>query len=169
MDMKITSAAADQTFTELLQILSSINDNDINTVPFPGSWTAAQLAQHIILSTGSFVQLLNGTVTGTTRNPEAYIPNLKAIFLDFNSRMKSPDFIVPEEKDYNKQRLIQAIQTTKIGLLEAIATLDLTKTCTGFELPGSGYITRAEAITFSIVHTQRHINQLKNIRQKLYF
>lgn len=167
MDIKSTSKEADQTFTELLQILSSIAEVNINKVPFEGSWTAGQVAQHIILSAGGFVQLLNGPVKDTGRDPEANVQNLRATFLNFNIKMKSPDFIVPEEKDYDKQELIDNLTGIKTGLLKAIETLDATKTCTSFELPGAGFITRAEGITFSIVHTERHINQLKNIQQQL--
>jgi hypothetical protein len=41
--------------------------------------------------------------------------------------------------------------------------LDLSKTCQGFQLPGSAAFTRAEWIWFAIYHTQRHTRQLKNI------
>jgi hypothetical protein len=167
MDTKETSAEASHTFTELLQVLSSIGDDKINTIPFAGSWTAGQLAQHVILSAGGFVQLLNGPVEDTHRDPEENIPNLKATFLNFTLKFKSPDFIVPEEKNYDKQHLENTLMGIQTGLVKAIETLDTTKTCTAFELPGSGYITRAEAMTFAIVHTMRHLRQLKNIRQKL--
>ncbi len=167
MDSKATATEANQTFTELLEVLSSIEPEKINTIPFTGSWTAGQLAQHIILSAGGFVQLMNGPVNDTERDPEANIPNFKAIFLNFDTRMKSPEFIVPEEKEYDKRHLIQSLQDIKARFLKAIETLDATKTCTAFQLPQSGFITRAEGIVFTIVHTQRHLHQLKNIREKL--
>jgi len=165
MDTKTVVTEADQTFSDLLQVLSSINEEKINTIPFAGSWTAGQLAQHVILSSDGIVQLLNGPVKDTGRDPEANIPKLEAIFLDFSSKMKSPDFIIPEDRIYDKQELLNSLQNIKAGLHKAIETLDTTKTCIAFELPGSGYLTRAEAITFAIVHTKRHIHQLKNFRQ----
>lgn len=167
MDTKATSTEAGQTFTKLLKILSSIEEEKFNAIPFPGSWTAGQLAQHVILSARAFVQLLNGPVKDTERDPEANIPNLKAMFLDFSTKMQSPNFIIPEGRHYNKQELINTIQDIKANLLKAIETLDTTKTCTAFEVPASGYITRAEGITFAIVHTQRHVHQLKNIRMNI--
>ncbi len=167
MDIKTTSTEAGKTFNDLLQTLSSIEEKKINTIPFPDSWTAAQVAQHIILSAGGFVQLLNGPDKDTERDPEANIPNLKATFLNFDTKMKSPDFIVPEVKNYDKQELVHSLQDIETGLVKAIETLDVTKTCTAFELPGSGFLTRAEGITFAIVHTQRHVHQLKNITQRL--
>lgn len=167
MDKNATLTEADRTFTELLQLISSINEEQINIVPFEGSWTAGQVAQHLVLSAGGFVQLLNGPVIDTERDPEQNIANLRAAFLNFNIKMQSPDFIIPPDKIYQKQELINTLQDIKIDFLKAIDTLDITKTCTTFEIPMLGYITRAEAIAFTIVHTQRHIHQLKNIYSKI--
>jgi hypothetical protein len=38
----------DKTIIEFIQILFTINQDQINTVPFKGSWTAGQIAQHVI-------------------------------------------------------------------------------------------------------------------------
>ncbi len=167
MDKGVTLTEADKTFTELLQLVSSIDEKQINIVPFEGSWTAGQVAQHVILSAGSFVQLLNGPVKDTARDPEQNVANLRAAFLNFNIKMQSPDFIIPPDKVYQKQELVNTLGDIKNGFLKAIDTLDATKTCTLFEMPTIGYITRAEGIAFTIVHTQRHIHQLKNIYSKI--
>lgn len=167
MDTKTILHEADQTFTEFLQVLQSIPNDKINTVPFEGSWTAAQDAQHIVLSAGSFVQLLNGPVIDTVRDPEQNVETLRSLFLNFHNKFKSPDFIVPEEKHYDKDELIQTITQIKADYLKAIPALNSTQTCLAFELPGMGHITRAEAINFTNVHTIRHLHQLKNIREKL--
>ncbi len=44
----------DETFAELQRLISSFDQEQINIVPFEGSWTAGQLAQHVIIS-GSVV------------------------------------------------------------------------------------------------------------------
>ncbi len=167
MDKNATLTEADKTFTELLQLISLIDEDKINIVPFEDSWTAGQVAQHIILSAGGFVQLLNGPVKDTARDPEQNVANLRAAFLNFNIKMKSPDFIIPPDKIYQKQELVNTLGDIKTGFLKAIDTLDLTKTCTLFEMPILGYITRAEGIAFTIVHTQRHIHQLKKIYSRI--
>ena len=167
MDTKATLTEANQTFTQLLQVLSQINESHINTVPFAGSWTAGQDARHIILSAGGFVQLLNGPVIDTARNPEQNCDQIRVMFSYYSNKMQSPDFIKPEDKVYHKSELISSLHAIQTGLLKAIETLDTTQTCLAFELPGAGHITRAEAITFTIVHTQRHVHQLKNIAKKL--
>lgn len=167
MDIQATITEANQTFEELINIISSIKAQQFNQVPFEGSWSAGQLAQHVILSAGGFVWLLNGPVKDTERDPEENIQNLRAMFLDFSSKMQSPAEIVPEEKQYDQEKLITKLKDIQHSFLETIKKVDVTKTCTAFEIPKSGYMTAAEAIVFTIVHTQRHVHQLKNITAKL--
>jgi hypothetical protein len=167
MDIKATLTEADQTFTNLLQVLSTIPQQNINKIPFAGSWTAGQDVQHIILSAGGSVQLLNGPIKDTDRDFEENVAKVRAMFLNFDTKFQSPESICPEEKDYDKQELINALQEIKANYLKSIETLDPTKTCLMFEFPGSGHITRAEAIAFTNTHTIRHLHQLKNIREKL--
>jgi DinB family protein len=81
--------------------------------------------------------------------------------------MKSPEFIVPEAMDYKKDYLLQSLDKIEEELLVAIKQLDLTQTCTSFELPVYGSLTRLEALSFVLYHTQRHIRQLKNIRDSI--
>lgn len=157
----------DITFTELIQIISSFEDEEINTVPFTGSWTAGQLARHLILSGTAFVELLNGPVKETERKPDEMVEGIRKSFLDFNTKFNSPDFVVPENINFKKDYLINSLEKIKEEIKKAILNLDLSKTCTAFETPVIGFLTRLEAIYFVIYHTQRHIHQLKNIYQKL--
>jgi len=78
--------------------------------------------------------------------------------------MKSPDFILPKMKEYDKERLLKALDGIKEDISKAIMDLDLTQTCLAFELPVYGRLTRFEAVYFANYHTQRHAHQLKNIR-----
>jgi hypothetical protein len=169
--MKVPAAEinieATHTLNELLALLSLFDQKQINIVPFEGSWTAGMLAQHIIMSVSGFVELLNGAVEETNRQPDEKVANIKEVFLNFNIKLKSPDFIVPAAISYNKDELLDILESIKTNLSNAIQSLDLTKTCVAFELPVMGYLTRLEAIYFTIYHTQRHIHQLKNIHKEI--
>jgi len=167
MDIKANVTEADKTLTDFITVLSSIPEEKINTIPFAGSWTAAQDAQHVILSADGSVQLLNGPIKDTDRDFEQNVAQLRGMFLNFDLKFQSPESIRPEEKNYDKQQLINTLQQIKGDYLKAIETLDPTKTCLMFEFPGSGHITRAEAVAFTNTHTIRHLHQLKNISQKL--
>ncbi len=167
--MRIQELQSDinKTFKELLEIISSVQQDQINIVPFEGSWTAGQVAEHIILSASGFEEVMNGPVAETKRAPDELKEKIKASFLDFTTKMKSPDFIVPEYKNYEKDDLIKTLENLREKIIQAIETLDLTKTCLAFELPVLGFLTRLESIYFILYHTQRHIHQIKGIYQKI--
>ena len=157
----------DDSLNALVEVLSSIDQQKINAVPFEGSWTAGQLAQHMIMSNSGFDELINGPVKDTARKPEELIEGIRTSFLDFTHKMQSPDFVRPPKIDYNKHELIASLHEIRTRLRETLKGLDLTKTCTGFEISVLGYLTRLEAAHFVLYHTQRHTHQLKNIAEKL--
>ena len=162
LQKEVSNALAD-----LVQIFSSIDEKEINIVPFEGSWTAGQLAQHIIMSNSGFDELMNGPVKDTERKSDEFIEGIRTAFLDFSHKMQSPDFVLPPKIDYKKHELLQSLNNIRDRLDRTLEGLDLTKTCTGFKIPVLGYLTRLEAAHFVLYHTKRHTHQLKNIAGKL--
>jgi hypothetical protein len=92
---------------------------------------------------------------------------IQKMFLDFSTKMVSPDFVRPSDTPKNKAALLQALQKTMSGIQSAAATLDLTATCMGFEFPGIGNLTRSEWVAFLLAHVLRHTHQLNRIAEKL--
>ncbi|HTF80573.1 MAG TPA: hypothetical protein VL947_02570, partial [Cytophagales bacterium] len=84
-------------------------------------------------------------------------------FLDFSTKMKSPDFILPDAPSHDRNTLLQALPPLKEMMLEAATTMDLTRTCKSIALSSMGYLTRYEWLSVITVHTQRHIHQLEEI------
>jgi hypothetical protein len=167
MQTATIGAEVDKTISDFLQVLSSIDQEKFNTVPFKDSWTAGQLAQHVLLSVAGFTDLIYGAVKETERAPDQGIETIRRIFLDFSTKLKSPAFIVPPVMDYTKEEQITVLEQKKALLTQASETMDLAKTCTGFQLPAMGFLTRLEALYFVMYHTQRHTHQLRNISHQL--
>src|SRR3954463_8234782 len=57
-DVKKLFENVDSLTEEFVDILSSFDQEEINTIPFEGSWTAAQLADHITKSNRGIAQAL---------------------------------------------------------------------------------------------------------------
>ena len=91
-----------ETWVELVNMISSTNESRINAVPFESSWTAAQLATHVTKSNKAITQGLHMEGKPAGRNPEAGAPNLKKMFLGFETKFQSPEFIVPENKQASR-------------------------------------------------------------------
>jgi hypothetical protein len=152
--------------SEFVSTLASFSKEQFNLKPACGGWTPAQVGEHMNKSHG-LSELLNGAVTDTQRDPAQFEPMLRDTFLNFETKMQSPDFVVPEEKEYDQQQLIHSLSGKINASKEAISNLDLSKTCTAFALPGSEPYTRMEWIYFLIYHTQRHLHQLNKIKAGL--
>lgn len=158
---------AEGTLSALENLFSNFSAKQVNEVPFAGSWTAGQLANHLIIANGGFVEVINGPTTETSKPADIMVESIKNDFLNFNIKFDSPEFIYPENRDYNQEELLIKLKQIRNHVAEVITKLDLTKTCTAFELPVYGFLTRLEAIYFIIYHTQRHTQQLKNIYSRL--
>jgi len=157
----------DETFTKLLETLASFEQENFNTKPAENKWSAGQVARHLIKANSSFPKIINGPTEVTKREPDEMVGRIKADFLNFEKEMKSPDFIVPEDEDYEKENLINALEKIKAEITETAQNADLTKTCLGFEFPVMGHLTGLEMLSFVVYHTQRHIHQLKGIFDKV--
>ncbi len=155
-----------KTTDELIHELSSLSQDQLNAVPFEGSWTAAQLGEHLHKSY-NVAELLYGPVKNTERDPAEKVKSIEDALLNFETKMISPDFIVPENKEYDKNSLISSLKESINKITHGAETLKLEETCSAFSLPGLGEMTRTEWIYFVIYHTQRHVHQLKNIAEKV--
>src|SRR6478736_1514584 len=105
---EILSATADAV-SQLTGLLSAVNNDKVNTVPYEGSWTAPQLLRHVAKSINGMTTAMHKDAKPAARNPGERIEELKRIFLDFSRKLKQPDFIVPEEQLYEKQSSIEEL------------------------------------------------------------
>lgn len=162
LQRKITS-----TREELLRALELFNQENINSVPFEGSWTGGQVAEHILMSVSGILETVQGPAKATERNPEEHVKQLGDIFLNMDIKMKSPDFIIPSDDLKEKKTLSIALGSTLDRIKQVAENDDLSVTCTRFDMPMLGPLTKLEWISFASFHTRRHIQQLKNIAHHL--
>ncbi len=156
-----------QTKANFLESISRFRQEEFNTIPFEGSWTAAQVAEHILKSVSGTSEVMNGPVQPSDRNPVEKVDWIRDLFLDFGIKMKSPEFVLPSDEPADKDKRYAALENTFDKIELAIRSLDLDPTCMAFEFPNAGPLTRAEWIWFAIYHTQRHNRQLDNIYASL--
>jgi phage-related protein len=154
--LSTTSDAVDQ----LSGLMSAVDDNKVNTIPYEGSWTAPQLLRHVTKSINGMTQAMHMDAKPAERDPGERIEQLKAIFLDFSKKLTQPEFIRPEEQVYEKQSSIEELKASFSQFKESAANANLNDLIDGLPL---GPITKLEIIHFVLYHTQRHLHQMKNI------
>ncbi|WP_417352203.1 DinB family protein [Flavobacterium alkalisoli] len=153
--------------TETTQLLDSFSQADINTVPFKDSWTAAQVGCHLLKSETGIDGLFYTPTKKADRKPDENIDELKKIFLDYSLKFKSPDFILPEDKIYDKEELIGSLKEVKTKITEAAKNADLDEIAPLPQgHPFEGY-TKLEMVHFLAYHTTRHNLQIQNIKKMI--
>jgi hypothetical protein len=167
MDREAIIRLTVKTTQDLANALDLFTGDQFNLATSADSWTAGQVADHIHLSSSGIAQVLKGPSVLTFREPDEKVRKLKDIFLDFSTKMQSPDFIQPSKGPHSKEQLGNTLANEFATLLKAAETLALSETCLGFQLPQMGSFTRIEWIAFVNYHTQRHIQQLKNIAAQI--
>jgi len=153
-------ASLDSTTSELLELISSFSETQINEIPSAGSWTAAQVAEHVTKSNIGIIKSLKKDGKPPGRAPDAGVEQLKRTFLDFDKKLQSPEFILPTQDIYQKKLVIDNLGISIAQLRESGDEVSL------FEMishPIFGEITKLELLHFVVYHTQRHIHQLRNI------
>jgi len=152
--------SVEKTTADLFQLLDRFDQQNINRIPFEDSWTAAQLADHITRSNLSITKalLLNGVAIN--RDKGARIKELREVFLDFKTKLKSPEFIVPTKTSYERSSVLSYLKQSVEKLLEVSKQTDMS---TMINHPAFGDITKFEILHFVLYHTQRHFYQLEKI------
>lgn len=147
---------------ELLSLLEPLDDGQLNRVPFPGSWTAGQLGEHLLKSY-RVVDLSQVQATPSRRPSDGKIPQIDAVLLDFTAKYQPPERIVPSAGKISGRSLVDDLRKTADGIAAYVRGHDLSLTCPDFEFIGFGDLTMREWIRFLTVHSQRHVRQLRNV------
>ncbi|PYF72640.1 DinB family protein [Pedobacter nutrimenti] len=156
-----------ETKNELIQLIGDFKEEHFNTVPFAGSWTPGQIAEHILKSKEGLPELLRGPSSAAKRPSDQKVTETKSLFLNFEIKMKSAEFILPGTLPWKREVLQENLNYMDTAIIHAAQELDLNLLCLGFELPVFGKFTRLEWLYFNMYHTQRHIHQLKNVLKTL--
>lgn len=166
MEKEKASQEIESTFSDLLDALNRF-ESGYNNVPFEGSWTPGQVVEHTLLSAEGFAEVISAPAEPSERAPDEKINDFKPMFLNFDLKMESPEFILPPLKDYDLHQHIARITNVSKKLTDAAQHLDLSEVCSTFEVPGLGFLSRFEASYFVVYHTQRHVHQLRIILLRL--
>jgi hypothetical protein len=150
--------------SEITGLLSAVDEQKINTIPYEGSWTPPQLLRHVTKSINAMTKAIQMDAKPAERDPGERIEQLKTIFLDFSKKLTQPEFLVPEERVYQKKSSIEELNSSFKQFKESAEKANVNDLIEGLPL---GPITKLEIIHFVLYHTQRHLHQMKKICEAL--
>lgn len=152
---------------ETVSLIESAGEKEVNIIPFKGSWTAAQTARHLVKAGADMPSLFARQAPPANRQPDEKAPELKDLLLNFEIKMDSPEFILPEHKNYSKEELITDTENIRKETMEVLATANLDEIPELQESNPLKDYTKLELLHFAVYHTQRHNRQIKNILEKV--
>src|SRR6478752_1253013 len=135
----------DECAAAMMEQLDQLNEKQLNTVPFEGSWTAGQVMEHITKSNTGIAKALNIEGMRVDRNADAREPELREFFLDFSVKFQSPDFILPTKEHYEKNQVAEDFNNA-LNLLKKIG--DHANLEEAIKHPAFGEITKLELLCF---------------------
>src|SRR5690606_26257810 len=114
----------DQTMSDLISQLEKFTAAEFNDIPYTGSWTAGQVADHLYKSYG-VVRTLEGNVIPATRPVDEKIAGIKELFLNFDIEISSPEAILPSTLPVEKDDLMMGLINRISQFKDLIAREDL--------------------------------------------
>lgn len=155
-------------YQDINRTLSRFSNKLLNTLPFEGSWTAGQVAEHIIKSqTYILKQLSEGPISTAERLYDKEVNTIQEIFRNMESKAKTDESIAPGPPPHDLKTLKKALQTQKKQQIKIIKTNKLEEFSATLDFPGIGQLSRYEWMHMMIEHGQRHRRQIDNIYRTL--
>lgn len=156
-----------ETSGDLFKTLDLFTQDEFNKIPFEDSWTAAQVADHILKSESGIPAVLKGKSKQASRDADEKVREIKSVFLNYDLKMKSPDSVLPSNEKQDKEDISARLKANREELVRLAGSITLEDVFYDFEFPAMGALTGIEWLTFLICHTKRHTQQMKNIADKL--
>ena len=98
----------DTTTSKLVGLLSSLSNEQLNSRPANGSWTAGQIGDHLDRSY-NVSNILMGTTEVTKRAPNQKMEEIRELFLNFDIKMDSPKAVEPTDRPIDKKNLLTSL------------------------------------------------------------
>jgi len=151
----------------LISQIGLFKDNEFNVKPEPDQWSAGDVAEHIYILESFINKVLKGTCVPSERNPEEKVVVVKTIFSNFDKKLNAPDPVAPSVNVKTIDRLLNDIKASRLITEQIVSAHDLSLICKDFVHKGFGEMTRTEWVHFCIYHTERHLQQMQKIKEKL--
>jgi len=148
--------------------ISQFTEEELNMIPFEGSWTAGQVAEHIIKSNkGILNQLLNGREESSDRPFDEHVALVQEIFRS-KEKMKTASRLEPNKPPHDQDSLLNILKNQKEKQFETIKGKDLNSLIPDLPFPPTPEgLTRYEWLHLMLEHADRHRKQIENIYKKL--
>jgi hypothetical protein len=125
------------------------------------------VAEHVYKSISDMPSLLLSETKDAGRDVFEKSEAIGGIFLNFDVKLKSPDFILPSNDPKQVSVFVDNFKKKTSEINRTARQVDLSCLYIRFPFPTIGELTGWEWIYFAAAHSTRHTLQLKKIRERL--
>lgn len=156
----------EQVRQQLIKSVSGLSDEQLNTRVADGSWTIAQVLEHLYLIETSIAAM----IAHTLKHGESQPVEEKPIHLtvDRSKKVEAPDFARPSDRFFTRHELEEKLHQSRQQLrqiTEQANPADLE--AKSFSHPIFGSLNLKQWVEFVGYHEQRHLAQMEEIKAQL--
>ena len=146
---------------KLLHYLEKVDESILTTHPQPDAWSIAEIFEHISIIDQALVMFLQGPLEKVDRDPTSVISNIKTAFYNFERQYPAPEMISPKGLYKSKADINLKWPEIRKQLFQVAEKVNWEAEVRGFKHFAFGYLTVVEWVYFSIIHAERHLNQMQ--------
>lgn len=151
---------------QIFDFVSDLNSDQLNTKAEPGTWSIAQILDHLYLMERAITHQINVTLTHGTIAPTDIKPF--HLTLDRSRRIEAPAHVVPSDEPKTLEELqdeLNQSRTSFLHVLEGHSDEELTQL--SFPHPVFGLMDLKQWKEFIGLHEQRHLEQMREVKEQV--
>lgn len=158
-------------YSSVVHLIQKFDEESYKQAPSPDKWSAAEIVEHLIISTNSISRGLNSSkekltqIFGQLEREEYDSETLYALYKKaLAGGLKAPSAFSPQEVAQSKKEHGEQFMASLDALIKALAPWDerdLSKQ--GLPHPAIGLMSLRELLDFTDFHTKHHSKQIEAI------
>ena len=151
------------TTEELLGLISNMDDDTFNRKPENGGWSAAEVAEHLLIFDKRLNLVLESAVHPTDRDITANVAIFTPRVTNREAKLEAPPFLIPSGDRKSVPEITAKIRAERARIISKITESDLSLHSKEYPHRFFGEMTAQEWVIHMDLHTKRHIEQLKEM------
>lgn len=148
----------------LISALRRFDLKTFNEKPGPQSWSAGEIAEHLLLFDLRTANVLAGKQGSASRDDDSVVSAITTRLQDRSNRIDAPEALLPSPAAKEQEALLEQLRHQRDRLVRLIDTMDVNAVLPETPHRLFGPLTAAEWIRLTILHTERHLVQLGNLK-----
>ncbi|PAQ15524.1 PadR family transcriptional regulator [Bacillaceae bacterium SAOS 7] len=165
---KLVNDHLNDTRNNLVKEIALLSDAQFNSKPNMNQWSIAQVCHHLVLVEKASIKAVAWGLKAVDHTPKER-KNVYLVLLDRTNKIKAPEIVEPDVKPFEVQQIIDLLNNSRKHLMTFLSTIEDTSILTekSVKHPALGELPLDQWIELIYLHEQRHIEQIKEIKNLL--